>query len=262
MRPSKRSASQSGAPLGAVGRTFAVLDALAERRLVPFSELQQSCSGMAKATLARLLQSLTSAGMVEKNLMGGGYSLGPECFRFARAVLGVVSRGELVAPALTTLAHASGESAAYFEMDRGKMKLVNKAEMPNSFHYVPVGRRGGRLHIHVFALVVLAFSDDSVARRLLAGEKRADEAGRKRAAAACARIRAEGLHMGTESPGSSISRVVAPVFDCEGAVSGAIGITLLGRDTPKKRLAQCKQYVLEAAECAREGILRGASTHD
>ena len=254
MTPIDKPASPSGSAPGAVGRTFTVLDVLARRRKVSFTELEQSCPGMAKATLIRLLRSLQSAGQVEKD-KSGYYVLGPDCFRFARSVLELVSRGELVTPALTMLADATGESAAYFELDGRQVKLLNKVEMPNSFHYIPVGGKAGRLHIHVFALVILAFSNDPFTRRMLAGEKRAEEAARNRARTTCDRIRSEGLYVGPEEPGAPISRVVAPVLGSDGIARGAIGITLLGERVAKKRLAECRRHVLEAAALAGEHIL-------
>ena len=236
---------------GAVGRVFTVLYALTGGKCLSFGELERACDGVAKATLVRLLKTLRAAGLIDKRA-DGRYILGAESFYFARAVLQQVSRSVLISPVLKSLADLTGESAAFFEFDDLQIKLLNKVEMSDSFHYIPVGRVVRRLDVNVFARMMLAFSEESFAREVLAKDEFTTEQAGCRDLNLYSDLRVQEIYIGAEESGVPISRVVAPVLGVCGTAIGSIGITLLGEHVKKSRLLECRLHVQDAVVCAQD----------
>jgi len=232
-----------------VTRAFEVLNAVAARSGgATFSGLGRACPGIASATLPRLLKSLVTAGLLRKDGVGGRYVLGEGSLGFARRALGCVSRADLLQPLIDELAEQTCESAAYYELDGDALVLLVKTEKPNSFHYIPVQARTGRLDKHYFSVVILAHGPDRLLRDTLrvAGVDSGNT--RKAFDRLVARARRTGCLTGPEDADQPISRAVSPVHGAAGGVVGSIGVTMIGTRLPKSRLAELAAQV---QTCAR-----------
>ena len=226
-------------------RGLAILDLLAGHSDgVAFNRLSD-LSGLPAPTLSRVLKVLADERMIVRN---GTYALGDGFRCLARKALGNVDRGALLQPLLDRLGRATGQSAAYFEVDKQGLVLKAKAEQAESWHYASVGNHNKRITRNGFGQVGLAILGTGVRDRLIG---KADEPPRVSAAAfgrRLATIAAQGFYFEPGEANPSLMRFVAPVFMSDDR-AGTVGITMI-----KRRLSAAEKKRLRAAvtEAARE----------
>ncbi len=133
----------------ALERSLAALEIIAAGE-VPFTVLQARMDGLPAATLSRLLKALLASGQIA----GGprGYRLTPLAQQHAEAVLVAVRAAESVAAPVQKLAQVSGESAAFYAWDNGRVLLRATQVVADSAAYAPLGSRVPELTRHGFAM--------------------------------------------------------------------------------------------------------------
>ena len=136
-------------------RGIGVLEHLAIRGPQTFNALKAEYSGVSSSTLSRLLKTLQDEGLVE-NASGGGYRLAERSKRLGRYITDNLSLVERVDPILLRLARHTGESAAFFEFQDTAVMLLAKVEMPERFHYSPVGSTNVHFDRHGFSKLLFA----------------------------------------------------------------------------------------------------------
>jgi IclR family KDG regulon transcriptional repressor len=111
---------------GTVGKALDVLDMVARHgRPVRFSDLLVQ-SDYPKATLYRLLQTLTNQGMLTLDPDLGTYALGVRLVRLAHAAWAQSSLAPIARPYLDDLAAKTGETIHLAQMDQGQVLYVDK----------------------------------------------------------------------------------------------------------------------------------------
>lgn len=111
---------------GTVGKALDVLDMVARHgRPVRFSDLLAQ-SDYPKATLYRLLQTLTHQGMLALDPDQGTYALGVRLVRLAHAAWAQSSLAPIARPYLDELAEKTGETIHLAQMDLGQVLYVDK----------------------------------------------------------------------------------------------------------------------------------------
>jgi len=111
---------------GTVGKALDVLERVAAAAgPVRFSDLL-AAGGYPKATLYRLLQTLTHQGMVAFDPDRGTYSLGVRLVRLAHSAWSQSSLAPLARPWLDELAAETGETIHLAQMDLGQVLYVDK----------------------------------------------------------------------------------------------------------------------------------------
>ena len=111
---------------GTVGKALDVLDMVASHgRPVRFSDLLTQ-SAYPKATLYRLLQTLTHQGMLTLDPDTGTYALGVRLVRLAHAAWAQSSLAPIARPYLDELAAKTGETIHLAQMDQGQVLYVDK----------------------------------------------------------------------------------------------------------------------------------------
>jgi DNA-binding IclR family transcriptional regulator len=111
---------------GTVGKALDVLDMVASHgRPVRFSDLLAQ-SAYPKATLYRLLQTLTHQGMLTLDPDTGTYALGMRLVRLAHAAWAQSSLAPIARPYLDDLAAKTGETIHLAQMDQGQVLYVDK----------------------------------------------------------------------------------------------------------------------------------------
>lgn len=111
---------------GTVGKALEVLDLVAGfRRPVRFTELQSE-SSHPKATLYRLVQTLTNQGMLTHDPETGLYSLGIRLVRLAHAAWHTTSLAPVARRHLDALARAAGETVHLAQLDNAQVLYVDK----------------------------------------------------------------------------------------------------------------------------------------
>lgn len=131
---------------GTVGKALEVLEAVAAHgRPVRFAELQPG-SPFPKATLYRLLQTLTQQGMLRHDPEGGHYSLGLRLVRLAHTAWATATLAPIARPWLDRLAQETGETVHLAQLDQGQVLYIDKrhASRPVAM-YSGAGKVGPRI---------------------------------------------------------------------------------------------------------------------
>ena len=111
---------------GTVGKALDVLDMVAAHgRPVKFTELLAG-SAYPKATLYRLLQTLTHQNMLAHDPVTGSYRIGIRLVRLAHAAWATSSLAPVARPWLDALAAETGETIHLAQMDQGQVLYVDK----------------------------------------------------------------------------------------------------------------------------------------
>ncbi len=127
---------------GTVGKALDVLDQVASHgRPVRFSELLES-SPFPKATLYRLLQTLTSQGMLALDPDRGTYAPGMRLVRMAHAAWAQSSLAPIARDHLDALSRAVGETVHLAQLDGGHVLYVDKR---NATRPVPMYSEAGKV---------------------------------------------------------------------------------------------------------------------
>ncbi|MEM7290194.1 MAG: IclR family transcriptional regulator, partial [Pseudomonadota bacterium] len=118
---------------GTVGKALEVLDDVAQfGKPVRFSELLER-SPHPKATLYRLLQTLTNQQMLVYNRDRQTYWLGLKLVRLAHAAWRQTSLAAIASPHLHQLAAEVGETVHIAQMDSGQVIFVDKKRRSDNF---------------------------------------------------------------------------------------------------------------------------------
>ncbi|MDF9716837.1 MULTISPECIES: IclR family transcriptional regulator [unclassified Nocardioides] len=229
-------------PLGMVGRTAAVLRALAELDAAGArtADLARAV-GLPRPTVHRLLSALLEEGFVDRAAGSGRWHLGPELFVLGAAAARRYDVAQVAHPAVRRLAEVTGESA-FFSARRGDdtvCLLREDGDFPIRSHVLVEGARFP-LGVVSAGLVVLAHLPDREVEDYLArvdlapryGAPHAPEALRARIAT----TRADGY---ATNPGLIVEGswgLAAAVFDGAGRPAWALTLTgIEARFAPARR---------------------------
>lgn len=124
----KKNARREKENAGTVGKALGVLDLVATfGRPVRFSELQ-AASSVPKATLARLLQTLMSEGMLSYDTETRAYQLGARLLRLAQVAWRNFSIAPVARPHVKALAKRIDEAVFLSRLDNGQCVCLDRGE--------------------------------------------------------------------------------------------------------------------------------------
>ena len=214
---------------GTVGKALDVLDrVMAFGRAVRFSEILD-VSPYPKATLHRMLQTLTSQGMLAYDPERQVYVAGMRLVRIGRHAWGQSSLAPLADPFLETLAADVNETVHLAQMEQGRVVFVEKKVPPAGFRTMAQPGRRAPAHCTGVGKVMLAFLDEATraeALDRLAYEPftPATHAGPETLLPELDRIRAEGVAFDREEHEQGIISIAAPIFGGGHKVIGALSV--------------------------------------
>lgn len=220
---------------GTVGKALDVLDRVAAYgRPVRFSELLAE-GRYPKATLYRLLQVLTSQGLLSHDPDTGQYGLGMRLVRLAHAAWATASLAPVARPHVDALAARTGQVVHLAQLDGGQVLYVDKVSPLAGVEMFSASGRIGPAYCTGVGKAMLAFLPPREAEAVLAQQSfHAFTPATLDAAALGAdleRIRAEGVAWDREEHEPGIVCVAAPILSRGGRVLGAVSVTsALGQD--------------------------------
>lgn len=215
---------------GTVGKALAVLDQVAAfGRPVRFTELLLG-SEFPKATLFRLLQTLTHQALLSHDPDTGTYSLGVRLVRLAHAAWNQSSLAPIARPFIDALSQDMGETVHLAQLDTAHVLYVDKrnAQVPLEM-YAQAGKVGPAYCTGV-GKAMLAFLPDAQLERLLpqmsfhrfTRNTLTDPEALKIELAA---IRVRGHAMDREEHEPGIICVAVPILSTRNRVLGALSVT-------------------------------------
>lgn len=215
---------------GTVGKALDVLDMVASHgRPVRFSDLFQQ-SSYPKATLYRLLQTLTHQGMLVMDPDQSTYALGVRLVRLAHAAWAQSSLAPLARPYLDELAAKTGETIHLAQMDQGQVLYVDKRNAAKPVEMFSSAGKVGPAYCTGVGKAMLAFLDEGALEAALARQsfhrftaETLDSPERLKAELAA--IRARGHAFDREEHETGIICCAAPILTRSGRVIGALSVT-------------------------------------
>ncbi|MGB3409001.1 MAG: IclR family transcriptional regulator [Jannaschia sp.] len=215
---------------GTVGKALEVLDRVAAfGRPVRFSEVLEA-SPFPKATLYRLLQALTSQGMLTVDPDRGTYAPGMRLVRMAHAAWAQSSLAPIARDHLDRLSHAVGETVHLAQLDGGHVLYVDKRNARSPVKMYSDAGKIGPAYCTGVGKAMMAWLPEDDLDRILAQQSwhpftqatiTTPRAMRRELAA----IRSAGHAFDREEHEPGIHCIAMPVLSPAGRVQGAVSVT-------------------------------------
>jgi len=241
---------------GTVGKALDVLETVAALAPVRFSDLLAR-GGYPKATLYRLLQTLTHQGMLAYDDTHGSYTLGLRLVRLAHGAWAQSSLAPLARRAMDALAQATGETVHLAQMDQGQVLYVDKRNAARPLEMFSQAGKVGPAYCTGVGKAMLAFLPEAGLTDALARQSFHRFTARTLDNAALllelAAIRARGFSYDNEEHEVGIICVAAPIRAASGRMIGAVSVTSsTARSTIETLTRYAPQVMQTAAEIAAE----------
>ena len=245
---------------GTVGKALEVLDQVAEYgRPVRFGELL-AASPHPKATLYRLIQTLTNQGMLRFDEVQQTYSPGLRLVRLAHAAWRQSSLAPVARPYLDALSAEVGETIHLAQLDHGQVLYVDKRNARTPIEMFSQAGKIGPGYCTGVGKAMIAHLDENARedaiRRQAFFQHTPHTLGKETDFRAdLDSIRAQGIAFDREEHEPGIICIAAPILSSKGRVMGGLSITssterqsLEGLTTLKPRLLTTANEIAEAAE--------------
>ncbi len=222
--PAARGLATRARPVASVARALALLDALREsERDLGVNELARRI-GVSPSTASRLLGTLESAGMVQRDGQGP-FRLGLGLVTLADRVLERLDLRALARPVLVELMERTGETATLSVP--GEREAITVDSVPSRSSVVSMARLGRPSVAHATAVgkVMLAFGGGALPRdRDLRALTERTITDRARLAAEVLAVRQRGYGTVFGEREVDVNAIAAPVFDRAGGLAAILGL--------------------------------------
>ena len=215
---------------GTVGKALDVLEAVAAHgRPVRFSDLLAH-SAYPKATLYRLLQTLTHQGMLAYDEDRGAYVLGLRLVRLAHSAWSTSSLAPIARPYLDELSQITGETIHLAQMDLGQVLYVDKRNAAKPVEMFSSAGKVGPAYCTGVGKAMLAYLDDAALNAALTRQSfhrftPHTLASRELLRAELQVIRADGHAFDREEHEPGIICCAVPILSRSGRAIGALSVT-------------------------------------
>jgi len=215
---------------GTVGKALDVLDMVASHGgPVRFTDLL-SQSQYPKATLYRLLQTLTNQGMLAYDDASGTYALGVRLVRLAHAAWAQSSLAPIARPYLDELAAKTGETIHLAQMDLGQVLYVDKRNAAKPVEMFSSAGKVGPAYCTGVGKAMLAYLptdalEAALSRQSFHRHTPHTLASRKALLEELQAIRDRGHALDREEHEAGIICCAVPILSRSGRVMGALSVT-------------------------------------
>ncbi|RMD89869.1 MAG: IclR family transcriptional regulator [Alphaproteobacteria bacterium] len=241
---------------GTVGKALEILDAVASKgRPVRFSELLAE-SPLPKATLYRLLQTLTNQGMLAYDAELHTYTPGLRLVRLAHQAWKQSSLAPIARPHIDRLAERTGETIHLAQMDQGQVLYVDKRNAAQPIEMFAQAGKVGPGYCTGIGKAIMAFLEPAareaaIARQAFLRHTPNTITDPQTLAAELERIRAEGVAFDREEHEPGIICIASPILSGGAAGGRVIGGVSITTSTARRRLAELAALRPDLEETAR-----------
>jgi IclR family KDG regulon transcriptional repressor len=238
---------------GTVGKALDVLEQVADfGRPVRFGEVLEA-SEHPKATLYRLLQTLTSQRMLRYDEDAQTYAPGLRLVRLAHAAWRQSSLAPIARPFLDALSREVGETIHLAQLDEGQVLYVDKR---NAAHPIEMFSAAGKVGPGyctgvgkaMIAYLPTAERDAAISLQAFFRHTPTTLADAEALYAELDQIHAEGIAFDREEHEPGIICIAAPILAESGRVIGALSITTSTRRNTLKGLAALRPALTDTAK--------------
>ena len=238
---------------GTVGKAIEALDMVAGfGRPVRFSELLAS-KRFPKATLFRLLQTLTSQNMLSYDPERQSYAPGMRLVRLAHSAWRQSSLAPVARPHIDALAGQIGETVHLAQLDNGQVLYVDKRNARQPVEMFSQAGKIGPAYCTGVGKAMLAFLDEdrlaeALARQSFHGFTEHTLTTPKALKSDLKQIRERGFAFDDEEHEPGIICVAAPILTRAGSVLGALSVTSTTQRTTRAELEVLAPVVVQTAD--------------
>lgn len=236
---------------GTVGKALQLLDDVAAMgRPVRFSEILEQ-SSHPKATLYRLLQTLTNQGMLSYNDVAQTYSLGLRLVRLAHSAWAQSSLSEIASPHLEELAKKVHETLHLAQMESGQVIFVDKRQRSQSYDTLAQTGLVAPAHSTGVGKAILAFLSPQRLERAMKQQNfypftkhthiSADSLKKE-----LEQIKEAGIAFDRQEHEMGIISIAAPILRSNGQPLGAVSIASSSARHTHESLSEFKPLLLQA----------------
>ncbi|MEY4872018.1 MAG: hypothetical protein RLZZ563_1348 [Pseudomonadota bacterium] len=237
---------------GTVGKALDVLDMVAAAgHPVRFTELLATAA-YPKATLYRLIQTLTHQGMLSYDPDRQTYALGVRLVRLAHTAWSTSSLAPIARPYLDELSAETGETIHLAQMDNGQVLYVDKRNAAKPVEMFAQAGKVGPAYCTGVGKAMLAFVSDEALDRALQRQSfhrftphTLDTPGKLRAELEAIRGRGHAFDREEHEPG--IICCAVPILTRTGRVIGALSVTSTTARTTIDALESGAQRIKDTA---------------
>ncbi len=235
---------------GTVGKALDVLDMVASfGRPVRFTDLLEA-SDFPKATLYRLLQTLTQQGMVSYDADRQSYSLGVRLVRLAHQAWRASSLAPVARDRIDELSASVGETVHLAQLDHGQVLYVDKRNARVPLDMYSQAGKVGPVYCTGVGKAMLAFLNDNEQDRVIEMQSfhrftPNTLATPTKLRAELGQIRSRGFAFDNEEHEPGIICVAVPILSQSGRVMGGLSITT---DTERHSLSELEALVPQMKE--------------
>ncbi len=239
---------------GTVGKALDVLDAVAAHgRPVRFSDLLAQ-SAYPKATLYRLVQTLTHQGMLAHDENSGTYCLGIRLVRLAHVAWSTSSLAPIARPYLDELSEKTGETIHLAQMDMGQVLYVDKRNAAKPIEMFSSAGKVGPAYCTGVGKAMLAYLDETALAAAIARQSFHRFTPQTLASPALLRaelevIRASGHAFDREEHEPGIICCAVPILSRAGRAIGALSVT---STTARSSLAELEHKAAQIKTSAEQ----------
>ena len=243
---------------GTVGKALDVLDMVAAAgRPVRFTDLHAG-SAYPKATLYRLIQTLTHQGMLAHDPDRQTYALGVRLVRLAHAAWATSSLAPIARPYLDALSAETGETIHLAQMDNGQVLYVDKRNAAKPVEMFAQAGKVGPAYCTGVGKAMMAYLPDEELERALQRqsfhrftEHTLDSPEKLKAELRAIRARGHAYDREEHEPG--IICCAVPILSRSGRAIGALSVTsTTSRTTLSELDARAQRIKQTAAQIAAE----------
>ncbi len=237
---------------GTVGKALDVLEMVAARgRLVRFSDLLVD-SPLPKATLYRLVQTLTAQSMLRYDPDAQAYAPGLRLVRLAHAAWRQSSLAPIARPYLDALSAEVGETIHLAQLDRGQVLYVDKRNARQPIEMFAEAGKVGPGYCTGVGKAMLAHLPDGERAAALKLQAYFAHTGTTITSpdaleAELGSVRTEGIAFDREEHEPGIICIAAPILKARGRVLGALSITSATQRKTLDDLATLKPALVRTA---------------
>ncbi|MCZ8077748.1 MAG: IclR family transcriptional regulator [Rhodobacteraceae bacterium] len=237
---------------GTVGKALDVLDMVAAAgHPVRFSELL-TVSAYPKATLYRLIQTLTHQGMLAYDADRQTYALGVRLVRLAHAAWATSSLAPIARPYLDELAEETGETIHLAQMDNGQVLYVDKRNAAKPVEMFAQAGKVGPAYCTGVGKAMLAYLSAEALERAIQRQsfhrfttQTLDTENKLKAELEAIRLRGHAFDREEHEPG--IICCAVPILTRTGRVIGALSVTSTTARTSIAELEAGSDQIKETA---------------
>jgi DNA-binding IclR family transcriptional regulator len=237
---------------GTVGKALDVLEMVAERGgSVRFSELLD-ISSYPKATLYRLVQTLTKQRMLRHDPVSGTYSLGVRLVRLAHSAWAQSSLAPIARPYIDALSRETGETIHLAQLDRGQVLYVDKRNAVRAIEMFAQAGKVGPAYCTGVGKAMLAYLDkdsldEALKEQSFYRHTANTIANARDLRAELTRIRERGYAFDREEHEPGIICCAVPILSRVGRPLGALSMTSSTNRLTLDQLEACSGKLLNVA---------------